>query len=105
VNRARLCVMGDMGGLAALPVRRLVMAGLTIADATTLSSFVIGGDDLRLMITGSSVKQVRKTSLAIKTGSRKSEVRLSPCILSSSIPSAVFGNASLERILPTEAVT
>lgn len=105
VNRARLCVMGDMGGLVTFPFLRLVIAGLTIADATTLSSFVMGGDDLRLMMTGNNVKPVRKTSLAIKTGSRKSEVKLSPCILSSSIPSAVLGKASLERMLPTDAVT
>lgn len=98
--------MGDMGGLPVFALAlRLVMAGLVIASATILSSFVIGGVDLRLMITGNKVKQVRKTSLAIKTGSRRSEVRLSPCILSSSIPSAVLGSASLERILPTDAVT
>jgi len=59
----------------------------------------------RKILTDNNVKPVRKTSLAIKTGSRKSEVKLSPCILSSSIPSAVFGKASLERMLPTDAVT
>jgi hypothetical protein len=116
VNLARLWVIGDMGGLVGPPLR-FAKAGFTILSSFSFSwevadigdpdaeEVVLAEVDRRLMMTGNRVRPVRNTNLAIRTGSRSNEVRLSPCILSSSDPSALFGRASLERIFPTEAVT
>jgi hypothetical protein len=98
--------MGDMGGLSLVPLfLRLAMVGLMSFESPFSLVIAAVGVERRLMITGNNVNPVKKTSLAIKTGSLNNEVKLSPCILSSSIPSAVFGSASRERIFPTDAVT
>jgi len=58
-------------------------------------------------MTGSRVRADRKTSLKIKTGSRRRLVRLSPLLLSGIADEAraAVGRARRERMFPTDAVT
>ena len=102
VNLARLCVNTDVGdiGETMLVEILVVMASAEIGSTGAALRF--------FRTTGMSVNPERKTSFAIRTGSRSNEVRLSPSMIS--VPpdppsSAPGGIARRDKMFPTDAVT